>query len=114
MFVAGRDFSEDILSRIRGRVVEEPTLTRTALSREVCAWLQWQGSDGRPKDMSCRVALLRLARRGLIELPAAQEVAFGRPGHAAQAAAPSALTIQAPLAQPGRVWLVSVDSGQAE
>jgi len=114
MLVAGREFSDEILTRIRSRVVDEPTLTRSALSREVCAWLQWQGSDGRPKDMSCRVALLRLARRGLIELPAAQEVAFGRPGHAAQAAAPSALTIQAPLAQLGRVWLVSVDSGQAE
>ena len=62
--MAGRDFSENILSRIRRRVVDEPTLTRSALSREVCGRLQWQGGDGRPKDVSCRVALLRLARRG--------------------------------------------------
>ena len=99
MLVAGRDFSDDILSRIRRRVVEEPTLTRTALSREVCGWLHWQGRDGRPKDVSCRVALLRLARRGLIELPAAQEVSFGRHGLRAQAAAPSWLRIEATLAQ---------------
>src|ERR1700752_2224268 len=113
MLVAGRDFSEDILSRIRRRVVEEPTLTRTALSREVCGWLQWHGGDGRAKDVSCRGGLLRLARRGLIELPVAQEVSFGRPGQTAQAAAPSWLRIEATLAQLGRVWVVPVDSGEA-
>jgi len=114
MLVAGREFSEDILSRIRRRVADEPTLTRSALSREVCGWLQWHGGDGRPKDVSCRVALLRLARRGLIELPAAKQVSFARAGQAAPAAAPSGLTIEAALAQLGRVWLVPVDSAQAE
>ena len=114
MLVAGRDFSEDILSRIRTRVLDAPTLTRTGLSREVCGWMQWQGDDGRPKDMSCRVALLKLSRRGLIELPAARDVSFARPVQAAQAAQPSWLTIEAPLAQLGRVWLVPVDAGQAE
>jgi hypothetical protein len=114
MQVVGREFSEDILSRIRQRVAEEPTLTRTALSREVCGWLQWHGGDGRPKDMSCRVALLKLARRGVIELPAAKQASFARAGQAAQAAAPSGLTIEAPLRQLGRVWLVPVDSAQAE
>jgi len=114
MLLVGREFSEDILSRIRARVLDEPTLTRTGLSREVCGWMEWQGDDGRPKDMSCRVALLKLARRGLIELPAAQEMSFARRAEAAQAAQPSWLTIEAPLAQLGQVWLVPVDSGQAE
>jgi len=114
MLLVGREFSEDILSRIRARVLDEPTLTRTGLSREVCGWMEWQGDDGRPKDMSCRVALLKLARRGLIELPAAQEMSFARRAEAAQAAPPSWLTIEAPLAQLGQVWLVPVDSGQAE
>jgi hypothetical protein len=30
MLVAGRGFSEDILSRIRSRVLDAPTLTRSA------------------------------------------------------------------------------------
>ncbi len=114
MLVVGHDFSEDILSRIRTRVLDEPTLTRTALSREVCGWMEWYGDDGAPKEMSCRVALLKLLRRGLIELPAAREVSFGRPAPAAQAAQPGWLAIQTPLVGLGRVWLVPVDAGQAE
>ena len=74
MLVAGRDFSEHILSRIRTRVLDDPTLTLSALPREVCGWMQWQGDDGRPKDVSCRVGLLKLNRRGLVELPAAREI----------------------------------------
>jgi hypothetical protein len=114
MLVVGRDFSEHILSRIRTRVLDDPTLTRSALSREVCGWLQWQGDDGRPKDVSCRVALLKLDRRGLIELPAARDVSFASPAQAAPAAQPIWLRIEAPLAQLGRVWLAPVDGGQAE
>lgn len=113
MLMAGRDFSEDILSRIRTRVQEDVTLTRSALSREVCEWLAWQGGDGRPKEMSCRVALLKLSRRGLIELPAAQAVSFTGAAQEAGAGPPSGLAIEASLGQLGRVWLVPVDSGQA-
>jgi hypothetical protein len=114
MLITGRHFSEDILSRIRHRVQHEPTLTRSALSREVCAWMHWHGHDGTPKEMNCRMALLKLARRGLIELPAAREVSFARPGASTQAPAQAELVLQGPLAQLGRVWLVPVDGGQAE
>ncbi len=113
MLMGGRDFSEDILSRIRARVRGDATLTRSALSREVCGWLEWQSDDGRPKDVACRVALLKLSRRGLIELPAAQEVSFAKPDQSAQAP-PQGLTLKAPLVQLGRVWLVPVDSAQPE
>ena len=114
MLVADRDFSADILSRIRTRVREEATLTRSALSREVCRWMGWQGGDGRPKEVSCRVALLKLARKGVIELPAAKAVSFTGPTDGTQTRAPSWLTIEGSLAQLGRVWLVPVDGGQAE
>jgi len=115
MVAVGRDFSEDILSRIRARVLDDATLTRSALSREVCGWLGWQDNAGRPKDMSCRVALLKLARRGLIELPAAQEVSFSRRTQAAPPAEQASwLSMCAPLRQLGPVWLVPVDSAQAE
>ena len=114
MLVANREFSEAILARIRARVEDDPKLTRTALSREVCAWLGWQGVDGQPKDMSCRMALLKLARRGHIDLPAAQEVSFAKPAEGLGAQQISWPVIEVPLAQLGRIWLVPVDSGQAQ
>ena len=114
MLVAGRNFSEETLARIRSRIEGDPTLTRTALSREVCTWLGWQGADGQPKDMSCRVALLKLARRGFIELPAGQSVSFARPIEASVPAPRDWLSIETNLGELGRVWLVPVDSGQQE
>ena len=113
MLVAGRNFSEEILSRICSRVEGDPMLTRTSLSREVCTWLGWQGADGRPKDMSCRVALLKLARRGSIELPAGRRVSFAR-SEAAVPAPRDWLSIETNLSDLGRIWLVPVGRGQAE
>jgi hypothetical protein len=92
MRVAGREFSDETIDRIARRVESDPTLTRTGLSREVCAWLDWRGADGRLKDMSCRVALLKLARRGRIVLPQAQSVAF------------STRASSSPARGPGRLW----------
>src|SRR4030066_517276 len=114
MRVAGRDFSEEILARIRLRVEGDPALARTALSREVCTWLGWQGADGQPKDMSCRVALLKLARRGLIELPAGKVVSFAKRTEEAVSASQDWLGIETKLAGPGRGWRVPGDSGPGE
>jgi hypothetical protein len=114
MQIAGRTFSDEILARIRSRVQNEPTLTRTALSREVCGWMGWHDPAGRPKDMSCRVALLKLARRGVIELPESTGASFGRPGEPAVSATRGWLTMEAKLAELGPIRLIPVDSGQAE
>lgn len=111
MQVTAREFSEEIIERIRLRVQVDAELTRSALSREVCSWLDWRGFDGRLKEMSCRVALLKLARRGIIELPQPQ----GSPGqwriadHHGEMSWP---VVHKPFAELGRVWLVPVDSGQ--
>jgi hypothetical protein len=40
------------------------------VARRVCEAFQWRDGLGRPKLMSCRVALLRMHRAGRIELPA--------------------------------------------
>jgi len=114
MLIAGRDFSEEILARIRSRVKGDPALTRTALSREVCTWLGWQGVDGQPKDMSCRVALLKLAGRGVVELPAGQAVSFAKSTKASVRVPRDWLAIETKLAELGRVWLIPVDRRQAE
>jgi hypothetical protein len=68
--ICGRQFTEADLELIRNLMAQDPSLTRAALSRQVCDLLQWFRPDGRRKDMSCRVALLKLERRGLMTLPA--------------------------------------------
>ena len=78
MLVAGREFSGDIIERIRVRVRGDSTVTRTGLSPEICGWLDWRGAHGRLKEMSCRVALLKLERGGVLELPPARRVSFAR------------------------------------
>ncbi len=113
MHVAGHDFSEAILTRIRSRLRSDATLTRSALSREVCDWMSWRAHDGRPKEVSCRVALQKLAQRGLIELPAAQPASFTK-GPAAREVTRIWPTVQCTLKELGRVWLVPVDSTQRE
>ena len=76
MVIAGRDFNDEIIARIREMVCTTAELTRGALARQVCAWFDWRGADGRPKEISCRVTLNKLERRGLIELPPARVVSF--------------------------------------
>jgi len=65
----GRVFSADEIEQIRRLILAEPKRNRAQLSREVCDILDWHRPDGRRKDMSCRVAMLRMERDGLISLP---------------------------------------------
>ncbi len=65
----GRIFTPEELGLIRRWIVAEPRPDRAALSRLVCRELGWLRPDGRPKDMACRVAMLRMHRDGLITLP---------------------------------------------
>jgi hypothetical protein len=68
----GRSFSTQEIQRIRELIDSEPPLNRAALSRGVCEQLGWLTADGRSKQMSCRVAMLRMERDGLIRLPPPQ------------------------------------------
>ena len=71
--VCGQEFSKEMIVRIQSAIDNEPGLSRAGLSRRVCEWLDWRTRKGKLKQMSCRVALLKLHRRGEIELPAAKE-----------------------------------------
>lgn len=70
MRYCGRPFPSSDIELIRALIAQVPPLTRAQLSREVCGRLNWRRPDGRLKDMSCRVALLRMQADGLITLPA--------------------------------------------
>lgn len=69
MKYCGRQFDDDELACIR-RLAAEPGTTRRAISLRVCEELGWRKPDGGLKEMSCRVALLRMQADGLVQLPA--------------------------------------------
>jgi hypothetical protein len=57
------------MALIRQLLAEDPRRCRAELSRLVCEALHWFKIDGGLKDMSARVAMLRMQEAGLIELP---------------------------------------------
>lgn len=65
----GREFSTADLAHIRELLQIRPALGRVALSRRVCQDLGWLNGLGQPKAMSGRVALLRMEKDGLLQLP---------------------------------------------
>ena len=69
MLVCGQHFTDEIIRKINKTVESEPTISRRALSLRVCRWLNWTSPNGKLKEMSCRVALLKMHRRGVVELP---------------------------------------------
>lgn len=66
---SGRNFTLEELEQIRFLIKHNPEFNRTRLSEEVCRILEWFKPDGKLKDMSCRVAMLRMEKDGLIRLP---------------------------------------------
>ena len=69
MYVCGQHFSQSMLDRIQQAALSEPSVSRLELSRRVCRWLNWRSPSGRLQEMSCRKALAKLNRRGILDLP---------------------------------------------
>jgi hypothetical protein len=68
----GRTISGDDLAGIRALIAGHPGWHRTALSLHLSELWNWRNDAGRLKDMAARTLLLKLHKRGLIELPPAQ------------------------------------------
>ena len=68
MRYCGREFTSAELKRIQ-YLAAEPKMTRQALSQQICKEFEWRKFDGGLKDMSCRVALLRMQKDNLVQLP---------------------------------------------
>jgi len=69
MRYCGRNFTPEEIEIIRRIIREDPNRSRACISRLVCHSLRWLKINGSIKDMSCRVALLRMEKDGLIRLP---------------------------------------------
>jgi hypothetical protein len=69
MRYCARDFTSSEIDGIRKLIADHPQARRALLSRLVCEQIGWRRNDGRLKDMSCRVAMLRMQDDGLLRLP---------------------------------------------
>ncbi len=65
----GREFGDADIQTIKRLMEQDPSLKRTPLSRKLCELFEWTKPNGELKDMTCRVALLRMHSDGLITLP---------------------------------------------
>jgi hypothetical protein len=68
--LCGQGFGQRELAIIRERIARSGGAHRTEIAERVCEELGWVDGSGKRKAMGARVALLRLARGGWIELPA--------------------------------------------
>jgi hypothetical protein len=93
----GREFSRKDIQVIRRLMEKNPTLRRTPLSRRLCELFEWTKPNGELKDMTCRVALLRMQADGLIRLPQSRIAGVRRRPHFVPTAATDART---PLLRP--------------
>lgn len=72
---SGKSWSKDDIERIRALIGSSPAAARRAeLARQVCEVFEWRRPNGQLKLMSCRLAMLRMYRDGLLELPPARSV----------------------------------------
>jgi hypothetical protein len=114
VIVCGQLFSEQTIERIQATVDKERELSRVALSRRVCGWLNWRDAHGKLKEMSCRVALLKLDRRGVIRLAPLIHRAPQRKRRELSEDLATAQPIFCDLSQLGQVELVKVNSADSK
>src|SRR5215472_4570226 len=89
-------------------------MSRVTLSRRVCGKLNWRSPNGKLKEMSCRVALSKLQRRGVIQLPALNHRAPGRKKRDLNESIPGPEPIACSLRELGGVELVKVTSADSK
>ena len=68
----GRNFSDSEINMICRLIAENPRANRVKLSRMICELFHWRRPDGQLKEMSCRVAMIRMHNDGIIQLPPPQ------------------------------------------
>ncbi len=100
--VQGRTITADELEWVRELIGAHHQWGRTRLSRHIAEQWNWRNGSGQLKDMAVRSLLLKLERRGLLQLPKAQTGGGGsRP--ARRSSAPLSLfaeaVVSAPLAE---------------
>ena len=111
--IQGKILTADDLDFIRALIRHHPDWNRTRLSRHICEQWHWRDAAGRLKDMACRTMLLKLHRRGVLQLPARQAPSINhRRGKSFQPVQHDTSPIHCSLSQLGGVRLCIADSGE--
>jgi hypothetical protein len=76
----GRTVTDEDLAFLQQLLADQPTLSRRALSQQVCQAWNWRQPNGVLKDAVCRGLLLRLHREGHLQLPAPRRPHTNRAG----------------------------------
>ena len=66
------------IQTVRQFIVDNPSWSRSRLSKELCRLWSWYSPVGQMKDMACRDLLLKLEQQGQIVLPRRKSEAFVR------------------------------------
>jgi len=69
MRYCGRDFTKEEISWIQQLIKDRPEVNRKDISVLFCQQFNWLKPDGGLKDMSCRVAMLKMDKDSIITLP---------------------------------------------
>ena len=80
MRICGQWFSSEVMHDIRTAIVQDPTISRSALARKVCERLDWKRPTGQFQESGARKALILLHRKGELCLPEARP-SPSRPTH---------------------------------
>ena len=76
----GRTVTDEDLVFLQNLIAGQPTLSRKAISQQVCQAWNWRQPNGVLKEAVCRGLLLRLHREGQLQLPAPRQQHTNRAG----------------------------------
>lgn len=109
--VCGRSFTATEIETIREIIRSRPPPSRREIATRTCEILHWRRPDGRLKEMSCRVALIRLDKLSLIKLPPPLSTnANGKPYRASKLLGPPLFTIPSKVGAIDKLSVRPVDA----
>lgn len=113
MNICGQHFSAAIVAQIHESIRQNPSISRRALSRQVCEWLDWRSPNAQWQDMSCRKALSKMQKLGILALPRVEQ-SFSFQHSLPHPVAPVIPQLICSLADLGEIWVYPVSSRYAK
>jgi hypothetical protein len=116
MIICGKEISDEVVDEIRCIISTEPDVSRVQLSRRVCEHFGWRSPNGRLKEVSCRVALLKLHRGGRLTLPKIKQPPPGKlvkSDYSSSLAEEEATVVQGGLSDLGEIGIVRIRSADS-
>jgi hypothetical protein len=116
MIICSKELSDEMIDKIRRIIGTEPDLSRVQLSRRVCEHFGWRSPNGRLKEVSCRVALLKLHRGGRLTLPKIKQPPPGKflkSDYGTSLAEEDATVVQGGLSDLGEIGIVRIRSADS-